>query len=299
MILVVGGTGVLGREVTQRLLAEGESVRVLTRTPANAGDLRTAGAEVVAGDLTDPASLTGACRGVQQLVAAAHSLLGKGRYDSAAVDGAGNRALIDAAKAAGVQHVVFVSIMGAAPGHPVDFWRTKFAAEEYLKASGLGYTIICPSAFMEWHAHEFNGKGILAKGKTTLLGKGTKSRNLVAARDVARFVVLALSDPALRDRTIEVGGPENLTNEEVAAVYGAAAGVTPKVRHVPPVVLKGASAALKPFQPGVSRILFVGSLPDDAYDERFDPTPLLAEFPMELTTLGAFVGERVAERRGG
>ena len=77
------------------------------------------------------------------------------------------------------------------------------------------------------------------------------------------------------------------------------AGVTPRIRHVPPAILKGASAALKPFRPGVSRILYVGSLPDDAYDERFDPSPLLAEFPMELTTLDTFVGERVAERRGG
>ena len=55
------------------------------------------------------------------------------------------------------------------------------------------------------------------------------------------------------------------------------AGVTPMIRHVPPAVLKGASAALKPFRPGVSRILYVGSLPDDAYDERFDPSPLRAE----------------------
>jgi uncharacterized protein YbjT (DUF2867 family) len=193
MILVVGGTGFLGRETVKLLLEKGEAVRVLARTPAKADDLKQAGAEVMQGDLIDAASLLKACQGADQVFATAHSLLGKGKYTSKAVDDAGHRALIDAAKRAGVGHFVYTSGSGPSPTHPIDFFRTKYKIEEYLKASGLSYTILRPPAFMEWHAHIFNGKGILEKGKTTLLGKGTKPRNFMAVRDVAQFAVIALT----------------------------------------------------------------------------------------------------------
>jgi uncharacterized protein YbjT (DUF2867 family) len=270
---------------------------LLARKPAKLDDFREAGAEVVEGDLIDSPSLARACEGAGAVVAAAHAMLGRGDHDSRAVDDVGHRALIDAARAAGVSRFVYVSILGAAPDHPVDFWRTKYQVEEYLKASGLAYTILRPSAFMEWHAHTFNGKSILESGKTTLLGRGTKPRNFVAARDVAALAVLALSDPRLRDRTLEVGGPQDFTNDQVAALYGELAGVRPRVRHVPSPVARGLSVVLRPLQPGVSRVMYMGSLPDDAFNERFDPAPLLAEFPLRPMTLEEFVGERVAEAR--
>jgi uncharacterized protein YbjT (DUF2867 family) len=297
MILIVGGSGLLGREVAKQLLSQGEQVRLSVRTPAKVEDLKKLGAEVVQGDLIDPPSLRQACQGVDRVFSAAHSMLGKGRYKSEAVDDVGHRALIDAAKAAGVSRFVYTSMQCAAPDHPVDFFRTKYQVEEYLKASGLSYTILRPCAFMEWHAHIFNGKAILENGKTSLLGKGTKVRNLVAVRDVARFAVLALTSSTLQDRTLEVGGPGNYTNNQVAELYGRLAGITPKVSHMPAPVARVMSVVLKPFQPGLSRIMYLGSLPDDAFDERFDPAPLLAEFPIHLTTLEEFVRERVAEAK--
>ena len=99
-ILVVGATGVLGRSVVRRLLAAGVAVRALARTPEHAAGLANQGAEVVEGDLVDAGSLERACAGTDRVLAAAHSLLGRGRYRSDRVDGAGHRALIDAARAA-------------------------------------------------------------------------------------------------------------------------------------------------------------------------------------------------------
>jgi len=297
MILIVGASGVLGREVATLLLAQGQQVRLLVRTPAKVDDLKRAGAEVIQGDLIDPPSLMRVCQGVDHVFVAVHSLLGRGKYTSEFVDDVGHRALIDAAKAAGVKHFVYPSTLGAAPDHPIDFWRTKYHIEEYLKVSGLSYTILRPSAYMEWHAHIFNGKSILESGKTSLLGKGTKPRNFMAVRDVAQFVVAALTDPKLKNRTIEIGGPENFTNNQVSELYGKIAGVTPKVNHMPPLIAKAMSIMLKPFQPGVSRIMYMGSLPDDAFSERFDPAALLAEFPTHLTTLEEFIHERVAETK--
>jgi len=295
MILIVGASGFLGRETAKLLLSQGTQVRLLVRTPANVDDLKQAGAEVVQGDLIDPPSMARACQGVDRVFAAAHSLVGKGKYESQAVDDAGHRALIDAATAAGIAHFVYTSALGAGPDHPIDFWRTKYRIEEYLKASGVSYTILRPSAFMEWHAHIFNGKSILEKGKTTLLGKGTKLRNFIAVRDVARFAILALTDSTLGNRTLELGGPESVSNNHVAELYGTIAGITPKVSHLPPAMAKVMSIVLRPFQPGISRVMYMSSLPDDAFNERFDPAALLTEFPMHLTTLEEFIRERVAE----
>jgi len=297
MILIIGASGFLGREVTKLLLSKGEQVRLLVRTPAKAEDLKQAGAEVIQGDLIDPPSLARACQGADRVLAAAQSLLGKGRYKSEAVDDAGHRALINAAKAAGVAHFVYMSMLGVSPDHPFDFARTKYSIEEYLKASGLSYTILRPSWYMEWNVHIYNGKSILESGKTSLLGKGTKPRNFIAVRDVAQFAVRALMDAKLKNRTIDIGGPQNATNNQVAELYGKIAGVTPKISHMPPVMAKAMSIMLKPVQPGISRIMYLGSLPDDAFCETFDPASLLSEFPIHLTTLEEFIHERVAETK--
>ncbi len=295
MILVVGATGFLGRETTKLLLNRGERVRVLARTRAKATDLEQLGAEVIQGDLIDQPSLERACTGVQRVFSAAHSLLGAGKYKSEHVDGAGHQVLIDVAKAAGVSHFVYTSLLGASPDHPVDFFRTKATVEEYLKASGLSYTILRPSAFMEWHMHLFNGKSILEQSKTTILGRGTKPRNFIAVRDVAYFANFALTDPTARNHTIDIGGPQNLTNDQVAALYATLAGVTPKINHVPPAVARILSIVMKPFQPGVSRIMYIASLPDNAFNETFDPEALQKAYNLSLTSPEVFVRERIAE----
>jgi uncharacterized protein YbjT (DUF2867 family) len=297
MILILGASGYLGREVTKLLLSKGQQVRLLVRTPAKVEDLKQAGAEIMQGDLIDPPSLARACQGVDRVLAAAHSLLGKGKNKSEIVDDAGHRALIEAAKAAGVAHFVYMSMLGVSADHPFDFARRKYSIEEYLKASGLSYTILRPSWYMEQNVHLFNGKSILEMGKTSLLGNGTKLRNFVAARDVAQFAVRALLDPKLKNRTIDIGGPQNATNDEVAQLYGKIAGITPKINHLPPLVAKAMSVVLKPVQPGISRIMYLSSLADDAFCETFDPTALLAEFPIHLTTLEDFIYERVAEAK--
>ncbi|MCG3141469.1 MAG: hypothetical protein HDKAJFGB_02754 [Anaerolineae bacterium] len=296
MILVVGSTGSLGKRVTRQLLAEGQRVRALTREPNKAADLKQLGAEVMQGDLIDAASLRRACAGADRVIATAHSILGKGKYKSEEVDDAGHRALIDAAKAAGVSHFVYLSVFGAAPDQPVDFFRVKYKVEQHLKASGLSYTILRPTAFMESHAHQFNGKAILEKGKTSLLGNGTKPRNFVAARDAAHFAMLALCDARLKNRALEVGGPQNFTNNQVAELYGKLAGITPKISHMPPSAARMMSVVLKPFEPGVSRIMYINSLPDDAFRETFDATNMLREFPTQLMTLEEFIRERIAEQ---
>ena len=296
-VLVVGASGVLGRETVRRLRAQGHRVRGMTRRPEPARELEGLGAEPVQGDLTDPASLARACAGVERVLAAAHGLLGKDRNDSAAIDDAGHRALIDAARNAGVARFVYTSAHGAAADHPIEFLRTKWALEQYLARSGMDYAILRPTAFMEWHAHEFNGKALLAKGRTVVLGRGTKPRNFVAARDVAAFAVKCLTEDALPERILTIGGPGNFTNDEVTALYAAAAGIAPRATHLSPRLLSILARVITPLHAGIGRVMTLSALPDDAFSETFDAAALVRDYDVALTPLEAFVRERVDERR--
>lgn len=298
-VLVVGASGVLGQQVIPRLLAHGVAVRAMTRRPAAAEAWARPGVEVVAGDLVDTLSLQRACTGVDRVLAAAHGMLGRGRYRSESVDGTGQRALIDAARAAGVQRFVQLSAMGASAEHPIDFFRSKYAAEQYLQQSGLPNVVLRPSAFMEWHAHEFNGKGLLAKGKAQLLGPGTKRRNFVAAGDVAELAVRALLGEPSPGPVMAIGGPGNYSNNEVAAIYAQAAGLPLRISHLPAPLLGLIARLAKPLHPGIARIMQMSSLPDDAFDESFDGSAALEQkYGLALTTLESFVQQQVGLAKG-
>ena len=292
MILIVGVTGVLGRETARQLLAAGHKVRGLTRNPANAADIKQLGAEIVQGDLIDADSPKRACQGVEQVLFAAHAILGTGKYTSEAVDDAGTRALIDIAKAAGVKHFVYLSLKDASASHPTDFFRTKVKMEGYLKASGLSYTILRPSAFMEHHVHNLLGATILTTGKTTIYGAGNNPNNFIAGRDIARLAVIALTDPRLKNRSIDVGGPDNVTKNQIAEMYGRFSGRKPKVAHVPTSVMKVMGPILHPIQPVLSRLMSI-SVWTDTDNISFDTTAMLKEFPMTLTRVEDFIREQV------
>jgi uncharacterized protein YbjT (DUF2867 family) len=297
-VLVVGATGALGRPVVKRLRERGIAVRALCRHPDQAADLATLGAEVVGGDLIDPASIKRACAGMQRVLAAAHGFLGRGRWTSGRVDLAGHRALFASAREAGVERLVYTSAFGVSAQHPIDFFRNKHFTELALKASGLAHVILRPTAYMEHHVHNFNGKGVLDKGKAQLIGPGTKQRNFVAATDVAHFAVLALlADPKPFD-TIEIGGPGHYSAVEIARMYAQAAGVPPRTTHLPIGAARMLASLSTPFHPGMARVMRMFSLPDSAIDERFEGAATLErEHAIRLTTVEEFVRQQVAVAR--
>ncbi|HSM70124.1 MAG TPA: SDR family oxidoreductase [Anaerolineales bacterium] len=292
MILIVGVTGVLGGETARQLLAAGHKVRGLTRYPENAADIKKLGAEIVQGDLIDKDSLVRACQDVDAVLAAAHQLMGTGKYASKAVDDRGHRTLIDVAKESGVKHFVYTSAHHVSPEHPTDFYRNKAKVEAYLKASGLSYTILRPPPLMEWHVHNLLGKNMLETGKTTIFGSGNNPANFMAARDVAHIAVLALTDPRLKNRILDIGGPDNVTRNQIAEMYGRFSGRKPKVSHVPTRIMKVMASVLRPVQPVVSRLMSFSAWSDTA-SQSFNPEAMLKEFPMTLTRVEDFIREQV------
>jgi NADH dehydrogenase len=284
LILVVGGTGTLGRKVARSLLASGEKVRVMTRVVARADELKALGAQPVRADVRDREALEFALRGVDGVVAAVHSMLGRGEESSENIDDVGHRALIEAAKNAEVKHFIYTSVVGASSDHPVDFWRTKARIEGYLRSSGLTYTIIRPTAFMEMHAYQLIGKQVIEGKRVILFGRGTNPRNFVAADDVAKTIVGALKIPSMRGETIEIGGPENLSGHDVVAIFERVSRQKAKVSHVPLIALRVMYRALRPVNPGVSRIM-KAAIVSETTDQTFDPSVFRSKVPITLTRL--------------
>ena len=241
----------LGGDVARRLLALGIPVRAISRDPKRLDALRDLGAEVMQGDLTDPASLARACRGVEKVLAAAHAFTGAGGNSMERVDGVGNRALIDAARAAGVSHFVFTSACSG-PDDSVDFFRVKCGVEQYLRASGLPFTILRPGAFMEDHAERV-GRPLMEKGWTVVFGRGEGLANYVAAGDVAQVATMVLRDAPLND-IVRIGGPENLSAIEVVRTYDGSPGARPGC-----ITFRSACSGSSPAAPARCFPLFAGS----------------------------------------
>jgi uncharacterized protein YbjT (DUF2867 family) len=281
MILIVGASGRLGSVVVQHLLKQGKSIRILTRNPLGLAHLKLQGVEIVSGDLRDPASLASACQGIEQVLAAAHALDGKGDNDPHTVDDMGNRHLIDAAKAAGVKHFIFVSVQGASPNSPLEFFRIKYHSEEYLQASGLNFTILRPTAYMELWA-QLIGQPIRDHGKTTIFGRGNNPINFVSVEDVARFVGIALDDPRAHNTMIEVGGPENLTVNQVAEIFERTSGRQAKKRHIPLLMMRVMSILMQPLNSTMSRLIRNGIYMDTA-NLRYDATETASTFGIQQT----------------
>lgn len=290
MILIIGASGRLGGNVARRLLAEGRPVRVLSRNPEKLAELAKMGAEVVAGDLRDPASLAPACAGVEMVFSAAHAFDGKGGNQPGTVDDAGNRALIDAAREAGARHFVLTSILQARPDHPVDLWRCKAAAERHLRASGLSYTIVRPTAFMElWSA--IVAEPILKQGKALIFGRGANPINFVSVEDVTHCVQIALTDPGARGQAIEIGGPQNLSLTQLARLIEQVSGRSAKEQHISLGMMRVMRALTRPINPAFSRQIAAG-IYMDTHDMTFDPTQTLRRYPMTLKRMDDVVQAR-------
>ena len=267
MILIAGGTGTLGTRIVRLLKARGLEVRLLARDPAREPEEDLI--EVVPGDVLDPQAVERAMDGVRIVVSAIHGFSGSGDYSPRTEGYRGNSNLIQAARTAGVEHFILVSVHGAAPDHPMELFRMKYRAEQELWESGLAWTIIRPTAFMETWA-TILGKPLLETGRTRVFGRGDNPINFVSADDVARYVELAVVDEGLRGGLVEVGGPENLTMNQFAGTFEVLAGQEGKKSHVPLPMMRLMAVLMRPVNPTLARLVQAGVVMD-THDMSFVP----------------------------
>jgi uncharacterized protein YbjT (DUF2867 family) len=280
------------------LLEEDKEVRVLMRRDSpssqlvqqglatSAEVLIEAGAQPVYGDLRDRASLDAAVEGVETVITTANSAMRGGADNPQSVDLEGNRNLIEAARDASVEHFIFVSLLGADPSHPAPFVQAKAQSESALRESGIEYTILAPTAFMEVWPAMVVGMPALQGRPVTLVGEGRRRHSFVSNRDVAAFAVSAVERPEARNQYLAIGGPEALSWRDVVATYERVLGRSMPVEFV-------AMGEPVPGLPDPMPALLAGM---ETYESDVEMEEVARTFDVPLTSLETFVREQVASQ---
>ncbi len=282
MILVVGATGILGGDICRRLRGRGLDVRGLVRAGStNESALRDIGVEICTGDLRTRASVEAACAGVATIISTATAMGSKDKGMSLrAVDHDGQLRLVEIAKATGVAQFVFISASPALhSGAPLI--RYKREVERAVRASGMRWTILQPSCFMDvWLSDKLGWD--FAAGTATIFGAGTAPVSYISASDVAEVAVRSIDDPRLADRDVPLGGPENLSPNQVLAIFEEAAGRRYKVKRVPRPLLALMSPVVALFDEGAASGMSFGA--QTALGDVID-SPLQRQLALPLTSV--------------
>ena len=241
MILVTGGTGFVGSRIVDALRAGGRDVRMLVRRPASA----PAGVEHVTGDVSDATSLRTAVEGCTHIVHLVAIIKGRPR-DFQRVMADGTRALVAAAREAGVERFVLMSALGAA--EPTDatvpYFRAKWAMEQEIGNSGLEHTIFRPSfVFGRGGALPTFVKQVRYSPVVSVIGDGRQRSQPIWVEDVAAYVNRAIDEPHAANRTFELGGPDIVNWDELYLLIAEVLGKRRRLVHVPFGLARAAALA--------------------------------------------------------
>jgi uncharacterized protein YbjT (DUF2867 family) len=220
MILLTGATGTAGSFIANEFVEQRESVRILVRDRTKAKQFENIPTvEIVEGDMSVPSSLARALDGVDRAL----------MISAPVMDMVGTQCkFIDASKAAGVRHVIKFSGLDARPDTTFPFGLMHLEIEKYLEASGLAWTQLRPTGFMQEYLREAPS---IIKDGALYLALGDTRLNPIDVRDVAKIAFLLLRDGGHEGARIPMTGPEALTMADIAERISRAAGRT--VRYVP------------------------------------------------------------------
>ncbi len=238
-ILLLGSTGFVGRGVAHKILDSGHQLRVLVRDPMKAAAFKVRGAQVVVGDALNLQSVTQAAQGVEHVISLV--AVRRNRPQSyLAVNVDGPRILGEAAKAAGVRSVVFVSAIGARLDPHLKYLTSRWMGEQELAKTGVAGTILRFSIIIG------EDGGIVKDFERALVGpfamipgSGQAQIQPILREDAARCIVEAVAKPELLGKIVELGGPEVVTYETIFDWFLQA-------RHVKKAKLKMPTAMLLP-----------------------------------------------------
>ena len=233
-VLVIGATGFLGMEICRQLIEKNKKVRGLIRSTSDVAKvqaLEKMGVETVQSDIKDASSLNSACQGVSAVITTVSSTLSRQEGDSIeSVDKNGQKNVVDAAVAASVKRFIYISFNKMPGEFPLQ--TAKRDVEKHIAESGLSYTILRPTFFMDvWLSPHLGFDYVNAKA--TIYGEGKNKISWIAIKDVAAFAVNALDNEALINKTIELGGPQPLSPLEVITIFEDQGGKKFQVTNVP------------------------------------------------------------------
>ncbi len=246
-VFLTGATGFVGRNMLKRLLSEGHSVRALVREPQKASALAGERVELVAGDVTEG---TGLDQGMQGCDAAMHLvgiIVERGKNTFERVHHRGTCNVVEAAKRAGIRRLVQMSALGARADGAAAYQVTKWKGEEEVRRSGIPFCVLRPSLIFG------EGDGFVTQMIQTMRsaplfrpvpGNGNPKFRPIFIGDVTACFVRALTIEAATSQTIELGGADELTLNDVLAEIARCAGVRKPAVNIPmPFMFAGAAVA--------------------------------------------------------
>jgi uncharacterized protein YbjT (DUF2867 family) len=219
VILLTGVTGKTGGETAQQLLRKGARLRAIVRDEAKAAALKAAGAELVAGDVGDAATVRRALSGVEK----AFLLLPNGKHQREF-----EIRFTDLAVAAGVKHLVKMSSMEAVADAKTPIPQAHWAVEEHIRASGLPWTIVKPNFFMQ---NLLTSARSIKEQRRFSLPMGNGTTGMADVRDIGAVCAEVLTGTGHAGKRYEITGPEILTFHQVAERFSQVLGE--KVEYVP------------------------------------------------------------------
>jgi NADH dehydrogenase len=280
-------------------VASGARVRALARN-AEALARLAPGAELAPVDLLDVPKLTEACRGVGQIVATANNNMGTGATSPTRIDLPCYQNLCAAARNTGVRRLTYVSFRGVSQDTPVDIFKVKWYIEDAIRRSGVPYVMLRPTAFMDIWIDQILAKGIREKGVATIFGDGSRMANYIAVDDVAEFAVKIAARPEIVNEPVEVGGPSNMSLNDLATIVERRLHARGKRRHVPLMAMRLLPPVVRPFNELAARLIALGryaaeySVPFPGWKvsaDRFGVTPRTVETYVEQMQSSATGGD--------
>lgn len=271
MILVTGATGFIGRHLVAALRSQRRPVRCLVRPGSHAQSLEQAGCEIARGDMTDHRSLRTACEGAEAVVHLVAIMRGGGA-DFAEVMTEGTRALVAAARDAGVRRFVLVSALGLSEGTRdlTPYYKAKWQEERALEESDLDRIVLRPSFVFG------AGGGILPtflklvrySPVTLVLGSGKELIQPVAIEDAVSHLAAAIELDA-GDRTFDLVGPDRVSWDTLYELIARALGKHRLRLHIPYAIARAQAAAFErlpgfPFTRDQLKMLDAGDNTGDA-----------------------------------
>ena len=257
-VLVAGATGQLGGAIARQLLAAGVPIRALARNPEKLAPLAAQGAEIAAVDLLDLAKLTEACQGIDQIVSTVNNNMGSGPTSPGRIDLTAHQNLCAAGRNARIRRLMYVSFRGVRPDDSVDIFRLKWYIEDAVRRSGVPYIFLRPTAFMDVWIDQIIGDHVRKKGAALVFGDGTGVANYIAVEDVATFAVRILAREEIVNEAIEIGGPSNISLNDLAALVERRLSATGRRRHVPVLAMKLLPPVIRPFNEVAARLMTLG-----------------------------------------
>jgi uncharacterized protein YbjT (DUF2867 family) len=286
MILVTGATGLNGMELLRRLPARGVAVRALVRNPAKAEAIAALPhVEIVQGDMARPETLAAALHGIDRAMLISSS-------DPMMLDVQSN--FIDAARKAGVRHIVKLSGIMPELHSAFRFARMHGEIEKRLEASGMAFTHLRAGEFMP--AYFRQAPNIVAKGAMFLPMEDARIASIDVG-DIAEIAARVLTGSGHEGKTYPLTGPEALTMTEVAAKLSAATGKSIRYVNVPPEDARQAqlAAGMPPYLADALFELFAERRHGKESKVWPDAAVLLGRPP---TTFDEFAGRNAAVFRG-